>query len=141
MYSRTIKTLEDWIALLSISTRFVFDKIRDMAITELSSTMLDPIKKITLATKYNIPQWLSSAYVDLCKRPEPLNDEEAETLGLRNVVRVARAREAVRDKGHVTSSIRSYFPHDKIYAFNERGVLSVVNDVWPESVVVDSPVS
>ena len=140
MYSKVIVSLEDWIALLSISTRFVFDKIRDMAIMEISSRMLDPIKKITLANKYNIPQWLSPAYVDLSKRPDPLNDDEAETLGLKTVVRVARAREAVRDKGYVTSSIRSYFPHDKIYTFNERGVLSVVNDVWPECMRVGSPI-
>ncbi len=139
MYARVIVSLEDWIALLSISTRFVFDKIRDMAILEISSRMLDPIKKITLANKYNIPQWLSPAYVDLCKRPEPLNDDEAETLGLKTVVRVARAREIVRDKGFVTSSVRSYFPHDKIYTFNERSIVSTVNDVWPECAIVGAP--
>lgn len=133
MYKPSIVALEDWVALLSISTRYVFDKIRELAIVEISAKMLDPVKKITLANKYNIPQWLSSAYLDLCKRPEPITDVEAETLGLRTLVRVARARELMRDRGFITSTQRNYFPHDKIYVFNERSIMGVIYEVWPES--------
>ncbi|CAL1710181.1 unnamed protein product [Somion occarium] len=132
MYTPAVVSLDDWIALLSISTRYVFDRIREMAIQEISTKVLDPIKKIILANKYDIPQWLPPAFVDLCKRPESLSESEAETLGLKTIVRVARARESVRDKGYVTWTPRSYFPHDRVYSFNERGVLSVINEVWPE---------
>lgn len=135
MYGPSISILEDWVALLSISTRYIFDKIRDLAITQISTIVLDPVKKIDLADKFTIPQWLPGAYVDLCKRPEPLTDSEAETLGLRTVVRVAKAREAVREKKFVYATARSYYPYDKIYSFNENGVLDVVHDVWPECVV------
>ncbi|THG96513.1 hypothetical protein EW026_g5332 [Hermanssonia centrifuga] len=69
MYKPAIVILDDWIALLSISTRYVFDRIREIAIEEISRQVLDPVKKITLANKYNIPQWLHPAYADLCKTP------------------------------------------------------------------------
>ncbi len=135
MYKPAIVILDDWIALLSISTRYVFDRIREIAIEEISRQVLDPVKKITLANKYNIPQWLHPAYADLCKRPKAILDNEGEALGLRAVLRIARAREIVREKGYVTSAQRSYFPHDTIYTFNDRGILLVVNDIWPECTV------
>ena len=136
MYGPSISALDDWIALLSISTRYVFDRIRDIAIQEISTRGLDPVKKVALANKHNIPQWLCPAYVDLCKRPEPLTETEAMTLhDMRIVVRIARARELVREKKYVSSALRSYFPHDKIYNFNDSGILDVVHDIWPESVV------
>lgn len=134
MYGPSISAIEDWIALLSISTRYDFERIRDMAIQELSTKVFDPIKKITLADKHNVPQWLSAAYVDLCKRPEPLTEQEAEELGLKTVVRVARARELVREKKYVSATLRSYFPHDKIWAFHDTGILEVVQSVWPKCI-------
>lgn len=132
MYRPSIQAIEDWIALLSISTRYVFDQIRELAITEISKQMLDPVKKVMLANKFNIPQWLPPAFMDLCKRPEPISDNDAETLGLRTVVRVARARELMRDKSYIIGTQRSFSPYDKIYTYNERGIMSVICEVWPE---------
>lgn len=138
MYRPSATSLRDWTALLSISTRFVFDRIRDLAILEISKQLLDPVDKIMLANKYNIPQWLPSAFTDLCKRPEPIRDSEAELLGLRTIVRIARARELARDKGFVTSTLRSYYPFDKLYSYNDKGISQVVDEVWPECVVSNS---
>ena len=139
MYNASIETLEDWIALLSISTRFVFDKIRELSIDKISHQMIDPVKKINLANKYNIPHWLPTAFADLIKRPEPMNDSEAESLGLRNVVRVARAREVAREKDYVISSVRSYYPYDKIYSFNDKGIMETFDVVWPELAGICEP--
>ncbi|KAI0340266.1 hypothetical protein BDW22DRAFT_1430882 [Trametopsis cervina] len=132
MYKASITSLADWECLLSISTRYVFDRIRDLAISEITKQMLDPVRKITLANKYNIPHWLPTAYLDLCKRVQPITDEEAETLGLRTLVRVARARELAREQGYISATHRSYFPHDKIYSYNDRGIMAVICEVWPE---------
>lgn len=139
MYGPSITALDDWIALLSISTRYIFDRIRDMSIQEISTKGLDPIRKVTLAEKYNIPLWLSPAFVDLCKRPEPLTLREAEQLGMKTVVRLAKAREIVREKKFVNSTLRSYFPHDKIYTFNDFGIMEIVQDIWPECVLYKPP--
>ncbi len=94
--------------------------------------MLAPVQKITLANRYNVPHWLPPAFLELCKRPEPLEDLEAEALGLRSVVRIARAREIARDRGFITTTQRSYFPHDRIFSYNDRGIMAVICDVWPE---------
>ncbi|KZT05002.1 uncharacterized protein LAESUDRAFT_813862 [Laetiporus sulphureus 93-53] len=94
MYEHAL-CLEDWIALLSISTRFVFDKIRDRAIREISAHVpaLDPVQRISLAVKHDIPEWLMTAYVELCTRPIPLSKKEVEELGPTTAARLARARE------------------------------------------------
>ncbi|KIP04822.1 hypothetical protein PHLGIDRAFT_109062 [Phlebiopsis gigantea 11061_1 CR5-6] len=131
-YSKPVDTLEDWIALLSIATRYVFDRIRELAIIELSRQVLDPVHKITLANQYDVSQWLPIAFTDLMKRPEPITEAEAESLGMRNVVRVARGRELAREKGYIMSSIRSYYPYDKVYTFNDKAILQIFYDIWPE---------
>ena len=51
-----------------------------------------------LAEKYAIPAWLRPAYVELCARAHPLEDGEAEVLGLQTTARLARAREKVLEE-------------------------------------------
>jgi hypothetical protein len=87
----------EWRHLLSISTRFKMDKVRNRAIREIRDFPLDPVDKIVLAVKNNIPEWLKPAYVELCQREEPIREEEAEKLGLGTAMKLARAREYVRD--------------------------------------------
>jgi hypothetical protein len=84
--------------LLSISTRFDFERIRQLAISRLERLLiLDPIEKIVLAVKHDIPQWLAPAYEALCQRPNPLNEWEARKIGWTKAVLVAQARKEVRE--------------------------------------------
>jgi len=74
------------------------EKIRQRAITELENFGVpDPVEKIILAVKHSVPAWLEPAYVELCQRGEPIRSEEAERLGLSIAMKLARAREYVRD--------------------------------------------
>jgi len=93
------RSTNEWIHLLSISTRFKMEKIRQRAITELEENfgIPDPVEKIIVAVKNNVPAWLEPAYVELCQRKEPIRSEEAERLGLSIAMKLARAREYVRD--------------------------------------------
>ena len=100
--------------------------------------MFDPVRKIALANQYNIPQWLPLAILELCKRVTPLEDLEAEALGLRSVVRIARARELARDRGFITATQRNFYPHDRIYSYDDRGIMVIIRDVWPECPAVSS---
>lgn len=89
---------DEWAALLAISTRFAFEKIRARAISVLapssySFSLLDPVDAVALALKHDIPQWLEPAYVLLCMRDEPLDELEGEKLGVGTTVRLAKARE------------------------------------------------
>ncbi|KAK6974379.1 BTB domain-containing protein [Favolaschia claudopus] len=99
MYGQSNFSLGQWITLLSISSRLTFDLLRAHAIQaiEENSTPLDPVDKLVLAMKYKIPQWLAPAYTELCQRPNCLEEWEAEKIGLKNTVRIARAREAFKE--------------------------------------------
>ncbi|KAI9060019.1 hypothetical protein FKP32DRAFT_1595764 [Trametes sanguinea] len=88
------------VLLLSTSTALSFPAARTHAISALDSASppLDPVERVFLAEKYNIPAWLRPAYVALCARAHPLEDSEAEVLGLQTTARLARAREAVLEE-------------------------------------------
>jgi hypothetical protein len=92
-------SLAGWIYILSISSRYDMEKIRQRAIREIISSRprIDPVEKIVLAEKHNIGDWLAPSYVSLCQRANPLEEWEAEKLGIRVAVKLARAREAVRE--------------------------------------------
>ncbi|TFK32272.1 hypothetical protein BDQ12DRAFT_692754 [Crucibulum laeve] len=91
-------SIQQLIDLLSIATRYDFERVRTYAIESIGACRkpLDPVERIGLAERYDIPQWLESAYEDLCVRQEPLKVHEAEHLGLTKSVLVAEAREALR---------------------------------------------
>jgi len=95
MHDEHAFTLESWVSLLAFSTRFICDKIRARSIRELEAiqSRVDPIERIVLAVRHNIPQWLSGAYQELCQRQDSLSEEEGERLGLSTVIKLMRARE------------------------------------------------
>ncbi|KAJ7023463.1 hypothetical protein C8F04DRAFT_1048014 [Mycena alexandri] len=99
MYRQSSFALSQWVILLSVSTRLQFDLLRAHAIQSIeeSPTTLDPVDKLVLAMKYKIPGWLAPAYTALCQRPNCLEEWEAEKIGLKKTVQIARAREAFRD--------------------------------------------
>jgi len=92
-------TLDEWVALLSISTRFGMEKIRQRAIYQIDDEEfeVDPIEKILLANSYDIEGWHAPAYAALCQRAKPLEVWEAEKLGLITAVKLAQVREEIRE--------------------------------------------
>lgn len=86
-----------WSDLLSISTRFLFDEVRESAISNLTG-LATPVEKIYLAKKYDVPNWLQASYESLCKRPAPIELWEAERMGWDTSVLLAKAREKLRDE-------------------------------------------
>jgi hypothetical protein len=76
------------------------ERIRARALQELEYIPpIDPARRITLARKYDVQEWLLPSYVALCLRRQPLNVLEAVDLGLETMVLIAMARESVRDPG------------------------------------------
>ncbi|KZT64218.1 hypothetical protein DAEQUDRAFT_732884 [Daedalea quercina L-15889] len=96
-------TLPQWIDILSISCRWLCDKLRERAIKEIHEhrPRIDPVQKIALAVVYNIPDWLHPSYAAICQRALPLTPQEGETLGLDRAIRLAQAREAVRQDANM----------------------------------------
>lgn len=93
-------TLPQWIDVLSISTRYICDKIRDRAIREIHQhhPRINPIEKIVLALQFDVPDWLAPSYEAICQRAHPLEIEEAQRLGIVISTQLARAREAIRQE-------------------------------------------
>ena len=85
---------EQWALLLSIATRYDFDNLRERAIQGISSLVppVDPVRKIELAVRYDVVQWLEGAYVSLCTRPHPLTPSEAARVGPNVSRKVGRCR-------------------------------------------------
>lgn len=79
-----------WTSVLSISTKYEFPAIRTRAIAELT-------KQIVLARTHGVPDWLPAAYRRIALRDAPLEEVEAEKLGLRTTVRLGvRSARALR---------------------------------------------
>ncbi|CAK5283530.1 unnamed protein product [Mycena citricolor] len=132
MYVHTAFSLAQWVSLLSVSSRLQFELLRNHSIQQIEAhqTPLDPIDRLVLATKYDVPEWLAPAFTALCQRAQPLEEWEAEKIGLRNTVRVAKAREVFRDRvlGVLGSGVPSPAP-------------SPVYSYWRPSGRVPSPVA
>ena len=103
-------TLSDWVSILRISAVLQFVKIRQYAIRELSArrASLAPVEAILLAKEHDIPSWLGPAYAELVRRPAPLDDTEAERLGVRVTAQVGRAREILRAEEYILYQQRRY---------------------------------
>lgn len=93
-------TPQQWISILDLSTRFKFDDIRHLAITQLSNYDIEPVDKIVLEHTYCIDkQWAYTSYTDLCSRRAPLSSQEAERLGIEVSMLIHQARERLEKAG------------------------------------------
>ena len=92
--SGTRSPQEHWALLLSLSTRYDFDEIREHAIREISSLVpsMDPVHLVQLASNHDVGQWLERAYVFLCIRPHPLTQPEATRVGSAIASKIGRCR-------------------------------------------------
>jgi hypothetical protein len=99
MFTDTIpSTVSQWIKLLSISTRLSFSRLRERAISELSTHyhIVDPVQKIVLAEGFQVPEWKKPAYMELVQREELIQYEEAIRLGPKTSHGLYMAREEAR---------------------------------------------
>jgi hypothetical protein len=88
-------TVTDWIAMLSISTRLNFPKVRERAIKEITARLeeIDPFDLIGLAVKYDVQQWLMPAYRRIVTRNNLITHAEAQKIPFPMSVMLMRSRE------------------------------------------------
>jgi hypothetical protein len=84
-----------WFDLLSIASRYHFDKVRELAIKELDRTGhgLGPVAAIVASLKYEVPQWLLSALVNIVMLPCVIADADASKLPFEMLMCLWRSRE------------------------------------------------
>jgi hypothetical protein len=95
MHDDYVASLADWIAMLSISTRLLFEKLRARAIKEITTRMnqVDPFELIGLAIKYDVEQWLKPAYRRIVARTELITHQEALKIPFHMAIMLMRSRE------------------------------------------------
>jgi len=119
-----IHNSDEWFAALDISTQLKIQGLREMAIERLSrDEPISPLKKIELAFKYNIQDWLMQGYIEFVTRQEVISVEDEEQLGWSRTSNLFRIRHH-RLEGYsydIESNIENAFPSEfaDIAAFNE----------------------
>ena len=88
-------SLTDWIAILSISTRLIFDKVRERATKEITAQLdqIEPFELIELAIKFDVEQWLKPAYRRIVTRANLITHAEAAKIPSPMAVMLMRSRE------------------------------------------------
>jgi hypothetical protein len=95
MHDDYTPSLTDWIAMLSISTRLIFEKVRERAIKEITARLdeIEPFELIGLAVKYDVEKWLKPAYRRIVTRSSLITHQEALKVPFPMAVMLLRSRE------------------------------------------------
>lgn len=110
-------SLAHWTSILKLATIWVFPTLRQTAIENLGS-IASPVDRIMLGQTYKINSpWLPKAFADVCLRQDVLTHEEGRVLGMETVIRIAEAREVIRNSSSlntqmVSSKLDEYFGPD-----------------------------
>ncbi|KZV70371.1 hypothetical protein PENSPDRAFT_734744 [Peniophora sp. CONT] len=87
-------SIENWISILRIATRWKAGDMRDASIRALSC-MVSPLDKLLLSRAYDISAWLAPACAAFALHQAPFTTEEIKVLGKDGMASVLRARKAV----------------------------------------------
>ena len=95
MHDDYVASLTDWITILSISTRLIFEKVRGRAIKEITAQLdqVEPFDLIGLAIKFDVEQWLKPAYRRIVTRSNLITHAEAAKVPFPMAVMLMRSRE------------------------------------------------
>ncbi|KAH9996242.1 hypothetical protein BJV77DRAFT_988233 [Russula vinacea] len=129
MHNDYAPSMADWISLLSISTRLIFEKVRERAIKEITARL----------DQYDVEQWLKHAYRRIVTRNDLITYQEALKISLSMAVMLMRAREQYWKDPYIIINITMDSPH------HPRNIGQPVNDtVWPRGPpdsIIDSEIS
>jgi len=84
---------EGWISVLRLATMWEMDKVRGLAISQLTNAGMGSVEKIVLAKELHVPQWLRSGYQELVDRDEVPSMEDSDRIGYPSAIRVFHVRE------------------------------------------------
>jgi hypothetical protein len=95
MHDDYVATLADWVAMLSISTRLMFEKVRERAIKEITAHLdkVEAFELIRLAIKFDVEQWLKPAYRRIVTRTELIPHAVFMKIPVHLTIMLTRARE------------------------------------------------
>ena len=106
MHDNYAPSLTDWIAMLSISTRLIFERVRERAIKEITARLdeIEAFELIGLAVKYDVEQWLKPAYRRIVTRNTLITHQEALKVPFPMTIMLMRSHEQYwKDHGNYRS--------------------------------------
>jgi hypothetical protein len=113
-YSPPLTSKDEWISVLHLAHRWDFATMRSLAIDHLTR-LATPVDRVVLGHMYDVRHWLLPAYQEICEDEAWLSDEEGRRLGIDDVLKIGRARHALRsnDPSDKTKSalVREIFGH------------------------------
>ncbi|KAF5349904.1 hypothetical protein D9757_013622 [Collybiopsis confluens] len=89
-------TLDEWVSVLGLATKWDMAAVRSTAIDKISS-MRNPAKKIALARQYHVSKLFIPCLVELIGRSEPLTLTELTDLGAECALKIISTRERCYD--------------------------------------------
>ncbi|KAF5386030.1 hypothetical protein D9615_002324 [Tricholomella constricta] len=88
---------DDWISILELADKWEFDEVKNLAVRELEKQEISLIPRIALYQQFKIDHMLLvPLYAKLCSRPEALDEDESNIIGMKTTVLIFRARERLR---------------------------------------------
>jgi hypothetical protein len=105
---------DGWCAALETSTLMGIRGLRELAIRQLDSGTLSPMKKVNLGIQNNIESWLMGGYKEFVTREEVISVEDEDQLGWSRTSALFRIRHRVLDRQQIdiSSSIRNAFKNE-----------------------------
>lgn len=89
-------TLEQWTAVLKLSTLWSFSSVRALAIRHLGPLLVDnPFERLMVARTHGVNDWAKDAVQSLIEHKDPLNEMQVARLTPADVVMVAMGRETL----------------------------------------------
>ena len=80
--------------MLKLATMWEFQKIRATAIIKIGGMSLNLVDKLVIAQKFDISAWVKPTLAELARRKEMVSFSEANQLGMKWVLELAKLREA-----------------------------------------------
>ena len=95
MHDDYVASVADWVAMLSISHRFFFHKVRTRAIKEITAILdqVEPFELIGLAVQCDVKEWLKPAYRRIVTRNDLISHQEALEVPFPMTAMLMRSRE------------------------------------------------
>jgi hypothetical protein len=129
MHDDYTASLADWIAILSVSSQWVFEKVRERAIREITARLdqVDPFELICLADKYGVEQWLKPAYRRIVIRDKLITGQEALKVSFPRAIMLMRSREQYwKDHGLSSTQQTEYSTQTEDGTVGSRGSPDII---------------
>jgi hypothetical protein len=97
--------LDQWRAVLRLSSRWFFNDVRQRAIASIEAIDIPLLERVEMAKEHHVSAWLLAGYRKLALRSEAITVKEAEKMDLRKAILVCGLREKYKGRGYCESEV------------------------------------